>query len=176
MNTNTILNSIYAIGVTICILGIQQDIKERKFANKKILIMIVLGLISAYFVGRVKEAILLFLAMNILGVFMSNLGIFGASDWKLFSTMCLFIPFERVEITVVYITSLLIATICLKIFYTNKGYMKEALLDEWRALKVFLLTRQKLSYNSDSQVYKSETVPVTVSLGIAFIVSILCVI
>lgn len=176
MDISTINNIIFSIVITVCITGILEDIKQRRFSNSKIFIMIVLGIYMSYSSDRLLNGMILFLSFNILGVFMSHIGLLGAADWKLFSTMSLFIPFEILQTTILFISVVLLTSILMKIFYTNRGHLKEALRDEWNALKVFIYTRKKLSYDNENNTYKCETVPMSVPLGAAFITCIIALI
>ena len=98
MKTERILmNSLYSLAVVICLFGVKEDCKERKFSNQKIIVLIVLGVMAAISANRIKEGLILFFTMNILGMFLSAAHFLGASDWKLFSALCLFIPFENMS-------------------------------------------------------------------------------
>lgn len=172
MNFNTIvIIIILSLALSLCFFGVKQDMDERKFSNKYIAIIIVLGLILAYMLERLKIGLALFVGMNLLGVIMSSLKILSASDWKLFSALCLYIPFERGDFALVYVLVLLICSIIMKIAYTNKGYLKEAFKDELHALQVFFYTRQWLQYDESKGIYKAGTTPATVEIVIAFAVT-----
>ena len=164
---------ISCLALTICYFGVKQDRKERKFGNGKILILIILGLIMSFITKRSVYAIALFFAINLLGVFMSALHILGASDWKLMSTICLFIPIENPSYAIVFAIIVIVYAIIQKIRYTNKGRLKEAFLDEWNGLKVMLFTKQRLVEDNSRGVYKAATVPATEGIVLAFACTLL---
>ena len=165
---------IYSFTLTICYLGVKEDMQTRKFSNKKIAAMILLGILSAYFNGRIKEGIILFVCMNILGIFMSSFHILGAADWKFFSAMCLFIPFEISSYSVIFAVTLMISAILVKIAYTHKGHLKEAFMDEWIAFKTLLYTRKLTEFDENLVTYKAKTTPATLMLVSAFVVTLIC--
>ena len=171
MKTETILmNALYSLAVVICLFGVKEDCKERKFSNQKIIVLIVLGVMAAISANRIKEGLILFFTMNILGMFLSAAHFLGASDWKLFSALCLFIPFENISYSIVFIIMTFISTIIIKIAYTNKGYLKQSFADELKALKVFIYTRQRLQYDASQNIYKTETIPASIPIVSAFII------
>lgn len=174
MNNYTILKiAISAIALMICYLGVQQDKKERKFSNNKIIGLIVLGVFMAYLIGRLGYAITTFLAMNVVGIVMSTLGILGASDWKLFSVICLYLPFENPTYSLTFGLIFIGVAFVQKITNTKKGKLKEAFQDEWNALKVWIYTKERLVEDEKREVYKQSTIPATEGLVLGFAVCLL---
>lgn len=164
---------ISVMAIVICSYGVKQDRKERKFSNNKIIGLIVLGVFMAYLIGRLKYGMITFMAMNVVGIIMSSLGVLGASDWKLFSTMCLFLPFENPAYSLTFGSVFIGFAFIQKILNTKKGMLKQAFLDEWNALKVWIYTKERLVEDEKREVYKQSTIPATEGLVLGFAVCLL---
>lgn len=164
---------ILSLGLSFCVVGMEQDRKERKFSNKYILCIMALGLVIAYMGNRLPASLVTFLAINVLGIFMSALHIFGASDWKLFASVGLYVPiFTKPEYGIVFAICFVIYGIYQKIKVVNSGHLLESLKDEWNALKYFILTRKRLTIEEDSRgVYKEATVAASEGIVFAFFIT-----
>lgn len=177
MSHNTIIQIIlYALVLTISYLGVREDIKKRTFSNNKIGIIIMIGIVNIFFAERVGIALLMFVGFNIMGVFLSSLRILSAADWKLFSAYSLFIPFEDVKLSIIFVIALIIFSILLKIHYIKEGKYKEAFLDEWKCLQTIIYSKQIMMSNKLGEVYKTESIPATVSITLSFFITVLFII
>lgn len=167
-----------SLALAVCLLGVKQDKTERKFSNIYISIILIMGIIIATVENRLSSSLITFLLINVVGIFMSALHIFGASDWKLFGAIGLYIPiFSQVEYGVVFGICFIIYGIYQKVKSVNKGRMKEALLDEWEVLKYFVMTRKRLVIEQDSRgVYKEATIAATEGIVFAFFITSLMLI
>ena len=164
-----------ALAMAICLVGVEQDRNERKFSNKYILFLMIIGMIVAGMGNRLPASLMSFLIINLLGIFMSALHIFGASDWKLFACTTLYIPiFTKLEYGIVFGICFVIYGIYQKLRVVNKGQYKQAFLDEWESIKYFIYSRKRLVIEEDNRgVYKEATIAATEGIVLAFFVTLL---
>lgn len=162
-----------SLALGICMLGVYQDKTERKFSNIYISIILAIGIIIAIIGNRLPASLITFLLINVVGVFMSALHIFGPSDWKLFACIGLYIPiFSKVEYGIVFGICFVTYEIYQKIRAVHKGRLKEAFQDEWEVLKYFIMTRKRLVIENDSRgVYKEATIAATEGIVFAFFIT-----
>lgn len=167
-----------SLAMAVCMLGVNQDKKERKFSNIYISILFVIGSIIAVMGNRFSASVITFILINAVGIIMSALRIFGASDWKLFACIGLYIPiFSQIEYGLVFGVCFVFYEVYQKVRAVNTGRLKEAFLDEWEILKYFIMTRRRLVIDTDSRgVYKEATIAATEGIVFAFFITSLMLI
>lgn len=151
-----------------------QDIKFRKCSNQIVLAIILSGIVFSYIQGRIGFAFISFILLNILGIILYTLHLWGPADGKLFSCLAFFIPIERLScLIMVFVVFAVVLTI---------GYIFLIKPEKrWETLKLektnlwwcwINKSRHKLFHTVDD-VYKQKTVPFAIFILPTFIISVL---
>lgn len=165
----------------LCMLyGVWIDIKIRKFPNRCLLLILVLGSIYSGINHQFNQAFLLFLAINFVGIFAHQLGILSAGDIKFTSTFVFFLNGSAsallILISCILVIGLGVGFIAPYFRYDNKDELKSHYQQELNNIRLFIYTgKAPITKSDDLETWKKSTYPFTVQLLCAFILTlILC--
>lgn len=167
---------VLSLAASLMYIGATIDKQERRYPNTIIVTTTLLGLGVSYLNDRFLIGIILCLVFHLIGV-IDGIGLhfMKPGDWKMFSTLMLYLPLENSKVFLVFGGILIVLAIYTKVKQLrtlNLENVKKSFQYEKDALKTILLLKEHLSSNPEMlALFKEETVPMTYLLFISFIVT-----
>ena len=160
--------------------GVIVDIKEKKFPNYIVIILLLLGMFYFCQTNSIKELIVplcLFVLFNFIGIYLHKIKLVAPGDMKFFSLFPFFIVWSpKTSIIFIFILDF-ISMIYLSIRIFRKEKSLKSIFTNFKnqifELKVFLLSKIRISPDY-TQVSKDEGIAFTVPLFISFLIVLSC--
>ena len=160
--------------------GVIVDIKEKKFPNYIVIILLLLGMFYFCQTNSIKELIVplcLFVLFNFIGIYLHKIKLVAPGDMIFFSLFPFFIVWSpKTSIIFIFILAFIsIIYVSIRIFRKEKSL--KSIFTNFKnqifELKVFLLSKIRISPDY-TQVSKDEGIAFTVPLFISFLIVLSC--
>lgn len=161
-------------------LGVIIDIKEKKFPNYIVIILLFLGMFYYCQTNSIKELIVplcMFVLFNFIGIYLHKIKLVAPGDMKFFSLFPFFIDWStKTSIVFIFILAFVsMIYVSIRIFRKEKS-LKSIFTNfenQIFELKVFLLSKIRISADY-TQISKDEGIAFTVPLFISFLIILSC--
>lgn len=182
---NVCLDLILCLSYILYFLGMVSDFKTRKFKNKYLLCILILGIAySILSLGfNAIYVLLLFCILTFIFIRFYEKNIIGAADLKTLSTAVLFVDFFNLKEMMIFSVLLCLFIILFTLYYLLKecGLSKEKWSDHFKSeilsFKELLYLKKftKQTYKEDSKELMERTVPYTLPICFTIILSSLLI-
>lgn len=158
--------------------GVATDIRKRKFPNRILLAIMAIGIVYdiVTFGTHMLPNILMFLGINIAGVFLGMAGIVAPGDTKFMSMSAFFFRWTDTNL-LKFIGCFIIASIVVSLFYHifvfhhGAGYLVRSLGLQLKEMLIFSQTRVRTSKTYKEATEKDNTIPFTVAILLTDIIA-----
>lgn len=167
-----------AIALVLSVIGVVTDVRKRKFPNKILLAIMAVGI--AYdimtFGTQMLPNVLMFLGINIAGIFLGGAGIVAPGDTKFMSMSAFFFKWTDMNL-LKFIGCFIIASIIVSLFYHifvfhhGAGYLVRSLKLQLKEMLIFSQTRVRTSKTYKEATEKDNTIPFTVAILLTDIIA-----
>ena len=156
--------------------GVWTDIKERRYPNSILLSTIIVGLVYAVVSHQIVEAIVGFLIVNLIGIFLHKFSLMSPGDMKYLSSLFLFISLTDIRSCMMLLAYMVVITLVLGYYFYKKleKNMGEELKKEMKAYKMLFMFRvntfSSLKYENKEEMLE-KTMPFTLPIYLSFILT-----
>lgn len=160
--------------------GIRKDIKERVFPNPIIISIAFIGELYSFVAGGYKLALgttVLFILLNVIGMFFHKMAIVAPGDMKYFSLIAFFMKWSWQNCLMLCFSLIVVSMLASLILSLKQGKSPKNVISDFKMhlteVKIFCLSGIRTSKTYKEVDDNDETIPFTIIILVAFIITYL---